>query len=804
MAKDETDTNNMVKRGDIMKRILYIISAILVISSAYAQDYSTSAGRFLLLGAGARAGALGSANSAVAEDGTTTMWNPAGLAAIKSIEFSFMHMLYGQDVSYNFAASTIPLDFGTFGLNFIYMGMSPLEEMAEGDITGQKLNYYNMAGSLSFGREFFNFIGLGLTAKYLKGAIGIKETPDYFPAQGFAFDFGILARFEVLKFYAKAEKNLRLGCAVQNIGTKLQYDTGKFSLPMVIRPGLFYKPIQYASIIADYNKMLDLPDTINIGIELIPDWLISPRAGIKLKRGLKTLTFGGGLKYAINTFLLQMDYAYIMDSYLPTHMFSIAIRKFSAALAEFTFGEVTIQDIFPGMYKYYTKQPVTRVQIKNNTNIPIEKIKVSMHVNKYMDFPSESQVISSLAPGRETSIDLPAEFNNEILKITEDTPMQAQIKVDYVAEGKRLQLTKTESFKLYNRYSMTWDDFNKLAAFVTPKDIPIKTFARGIVQKYRTEKIAGFPGAMVQAILIFDALGALDMTYVLDPQSPYRQRDDTLELVDQIQYPRDTLRFKTGDCDDCAVLYCALLQNIGLNTAFIDVKDHIFMAFDTQISENEAFAKFGDKELYFILNETAWIPVETTLFIKGFAQAWLFASKAFQKASAQNKVTIIEVRKAWNTFYPVTLPSTKWESPFPPRTKILNYFQKDKKIFNSLGSTGMIAKLKSQLKRNPKNPELLNKLGITYGLIGNTKASLKYIKQAVKNSPKTAKYYNNLANVYFLENELKEALKNYQKAIKLQPDNPNFRINLANLYAIMGEQKKAEQEIEKAEDLLGK
>lgn len=779
--------------------LIFIMIPILLFSAA---DYSTSAGRFLLLGGGARPGALGGAYSAVGEDATTITWNPAGLAYVKAIEFSFMHMIYDEDLTYEYATGTVPLDFGTFGVNFIYLGMSPLAEMASGDTTGFDLSYSDLAFSLGFGRQINNYVGVGINAKYVKNAMGIEDTTDYYKAQGFAFDAGALAVFDMFRFYPKPEKNLRVGVSVQNIGTGLKYINESHPFPLVIKPGLFYKPIKYAEIVFDYNYIKDAPNTINIGTEILPEWILSPRAGIKIKDSVNTYTFGGGIKYNLGSFLLQADYAFNTDDYFKTHMMSLSIRKFSASLAEFGFGNIVIKDIFPAMYKYYTKNHVTEVEIKNNTNIPIEKIKVSMLVNKYMDFPSESKEISTLSSGEETTVKLPAEFNNEILKISEDTPMQAQVKIAYVAEGKRHQLSQTKSFKLYNRYAMTWDDFNKLAAFVTPKDTPVKIFARGIVQRYSKQKLGDVPRSLVQASVIFNALGAVGITYVLDPQSPYRQKLSVTEIIDQIQYPRDTLRYKTGDCDDCSVLYCALMENIGLNTAFIDVQDHIFMMFDTQIPEAQALEYFGKRELFIVKDGTAWLPIETTMFIKGFTDAWINAANTYMEKSEQGVVTIIDVKKAWEVFYPVTLPEGQWEPPMPVKKKMDQYIQKDKKRFASLGSKEIIKKLKSQLKKRPRDADLLNKLGVVYGRIAKVNFAVKYLKKAIKLKPREAKYYNNLANTYFMNNQLKLALKYYNKAIKLEPDNANYRINIATLYSVMGNQKKAEEQMNKAEELI--
>ena len=70
---------------NIVKKISYMLVFMLV-TSLNAQDYSTSIGRSMLLGGGARAGGLAGTYSAVGEDATTIYWNPGGLGGIKAIE----------------------------------------------------------------------------------------------------------------------------------------------------------------------------------------------------------------------------------------------------------------------------------------------------------------------------------------------------------------------------------------------------------------------------------------------------------------------------------------------------------------------------------------------------------------------------------------------------------------------------------------------------------------------------------------------------------------------------------------------
>jgi len=47
---------------------------------------------FLLISPGARAGGMGEAQVAVADDAYATFWNPAGLAFLKGSEMALMHV----------------------------------------------------------------------------------------------------------------------------------------------------------------------------------------------------------------------------------------------------------------------------------------------------------------------------------------------------------------------------------------------------------------------------------------------------------------------------------------------------------------------------------------------------------------------------------------------------------------------------------------------------------------------------------------------------------------------------------------
>jgi hypothetical protein len=110
-------------------------------------------------------------------------------------------------------------------------------------------------------------------------------------------------------------------------------------------------------------------------------------------------------------------------------------------------------------------------------------------------------------------------------------------------------------------------------------------------------------------MVLFEALNAHGIHYAADASSPYSQVRGDRSAVDHIQYPAELLDSRMGDCDDCTVLYCSLLENLNIATALIDHPDHILMMFDTGIS----VARFGygfslDEERFVVRDDGSGCP----------------------------------------------------------------------------------------------------------------------------------------------------------------------------------------------------
>ena len=65
-------------------------------------------------------------------------------------------------------------------------------------------------------------------------------------------------------------------------------------------------------------------------------------------------------------------------------------------------------------------------------------------------------------------------------------------------------------------------------------------------------------------MLLFEALSAHGIQYAADASTPCARIRGDRSAVDHVQYPRELLQSRLGDCDDCTVLYCSLLENLNI------------------------------------------------------------------------------------------------------------------------------------------------------------------------------------------------------------------------------------------------
>lgn len=433
-----------------------------------------------------------------------------------------------------------------------------------------------------------------------------------------------------------------------------------------------------------------------------------------------------------------------------------------------------LHNVFSNSYKLYEQDGVGTIKLTNNTRAPMNDIKVSFVLNNFMDFPTESR-IDSLAPGDGREVVLKAVFNNNILTLTEDTPVQAKLEASYFENGSPRTYSQIKTINIYDKHRMSWDERGRYAAFVTPKDPLLINFSRSVASEFGASKE---PTQLAAAV--FNTLGALGVTYVQDPINPYQVTSNKVDYVDYIQYPRETIQRRSGDCDDLVALYSGALESLGIPTRVLLVPGHMLMMFATGVEAQGDGYTMND--MYVAHEGMLWIPVEATLVGKSFIKAWEVGAATYYREKGKDGFAIFDVHEAWGRFKPAGLPEDPWRAPLVSREVIERAFPGDLLSVLKISSQTLTRRYLQAIQQNPADMDAHLQVGIILARQGDRAEARKYFRKIVDTQPRNAAALNNLANLYMLDAQYADAQKWYADAAKADPRDPEILVNLAQAY----------------------
>jgi hypothetical protein len=458
--------------------------------------------------------------------------------------------------------------------------------------------------------------------------------------------------------------------------------------------------------------------------------------------------------------------------------------------------KVETQPIFASLYKYYQKESFGYLEVRNIGKEKIQGVAVETHLKKYMDYPSESTLKHELKPGEISKIPLYVTLNNEILKIAEDTSLNIQMKVKYREGSQMREVRKTHAVQVYNKNALTWNNVSKLGSFITFRDPAVTVFARSVNRLIRENPVKhSLHPKIHQAITLFHALQEYGISYAVDPTTPFRDVSRSSDEIDYIQYPREVLRFKSGDCDDLTALFSALFENLGVETALVNAPGHIFLLFNTGLPASKRLEISENPELTAVFRNTVWIPLEITLIGDNFFNAWQRGGKLYHRLQENNQVQVVAMENAWKKFPPVNLPHNMWEPSMPRYNLFSSDIARDTQSIMNLEMALQLTKWKKERDKNPSDPKIYNKIGIIYARFQVFDKAIKFFKMSLKMDPAYFSPHNNLANIHLIRQDYQKALKYYLKAKELNPGHPYIRLNLSLIYQKLREKSKMESEL---------
>ncbi|MBI9101016.1 MAG: hypothetical protein JEY99_01275 [Spirochaetales bacterium] len=433
--------------------------------------------------------------------------------------------------------------------------------------------------------------------------------------------------------------------------------------------------------------------------------------------------------------------------------------------------DIKTEPIFPVFFGYYEDNSFGTLTIKNLENSSISNVDVYFDVGEYMEQPVLTESISSIGRNEEADIDLKALFTSRVMNLTESAKVSSEIRIDYTYLGERFSYTYPHTVRILDRNSMTWDDDRKAASFVTSRDPSVLIFSKntaGIIRDLGKNPLnLNFRIAMG----LFETLKIYGMNYVIDPQSSFVEASQDALFLDYLQFPSQSLIYRAGDCDDLSILFAALLESVGIETAFITVPGHIFMAFSLGLSPNEAVKEFTNTDDFIFIEDGTWVPLETTMIQEGFLKSFRTGAKQWRDAVAKEVNGFFPIHRAWETYQPVGFNSGALSLLFPDPDDIIENYTTNLDAYVSQEIRAQVEYFESRIRNRGDKPGIRNSFGILYARYGLFDKAEEQFLAAINLNRSAHNTMVNLGNLYFLQDDMHGALEWYEKAAALAPDN---------------------------------
>ncbi|MCK4549580.1 MAG: PorV/PorQ family protein [Candidatus Krumholzibacteria bacterium] len=283
-----------------------LAAALLIMMTALASagEPGSSGFTFLRLGNGARAGGMGEAFTAVADDATSIYWNPAGLAAVEEVELNLTHTEWLMDIRFEQATVANEMWGGVAGLSFTGLYYGSLDRYGEyPSLTPDgTFSPYDLALSLGYARDIIPNLALGAAFKIIYSKIDFKS------ATGYAFDFGVTHRTKI--------EGLILAASMLNLGPQASFDKEKFYPPFQLRLGGAYeirKEALHGGLILAADAVFPNDNDVmtHFGLEYSYQRMLMVRLGYKSGYNVQGATMGAGIAWES----LRFDYVYMPIDY---------------------------------------------------------------------------------------------------------------------------------------------------------------------------------------------------------------------------------------------------------------------------------------------------------------------------------------------------------------------------------------------------------------------------------------------------------------------------------------------------------
>ncbi|MBE2216323.1 MAG: hypothetical protein IAE82_20790 [Opitutaceae bacterium] len=282
-------------------------------------------------------------------------------------------------------------------------------------------------------------------------------------------------------------------------------------------------------------------------------------------------------------------------------MLAAGLMKVGENPAKLTWSDPEVkQALLSFAYKVYGNPQVengrhylSKIVFKNSGRHPVTDFAVSYKIDDYVPW-TDPEVIQQIPPGFSFAALYYPKLPAQVSKLRNGTNVRFQMRFTWKEDGRPREESYSRDVLLRGANEVaycdlpaseveSWFDLFNAAAFsmamVTPNDPVVQLYTSEITKQAggTTAGIAGGPAEVARLCRIaYDYMTASGLRYTGATGFP-TQVGETATYVQNIRLPRDVIVNNQGLCIELTLLWCSLLEHMGVESAMVLIPGHAFV-----------------------------------------------------------------------------------------------------------------------------------------------------------------------------------------------------------------------------------
>lgn len=438
------------------------------------------------------------------------------------------------------------------------------------------------------------------------------------------------------------------------------------------------------------------------------------------------------------------------------------------------------ENVFPLIYTIYKNNPIGTITILNNESAEIRNVHVKFRAETYTASEMECGSIRVLKKNRSEQISFYADFNDKILRFSESGKISGEIVVEYELLGDKRLAVCPVTVPVYNRNSMRWVDSSILSSYVSTNSQEVLELSKYFVGVARNHFRTGLNKNMQFAMYIHEGIRSLGVVYEEKSDTPYDSFHLSPSELDYVQYPYQTLSYRSGDKDDIGILFMSMLESVGIGAAYLPLKDDFIVAIELGEYKPALLNLFNNTDNLLVVNDKVWMPVSMSVISKDFSEGWKKGVEKVNEAlESDDDVDFIVLSDAWLTYPPSGFSSGETNSKIPSEKDLVKAGENAVAKYIAQEFGPQIAAVQAQIKSEGGSVNLYNRLGLLYVRAGMYDNAVSIYEVSAKMGSIPA--MNNLGNILSLQKKYAKAKEWYEKVLAIDPENETARKNIIKI-----------------------